>query len=174
MSASRDRRGEPVEQRRLDRGGDRVAGLVVDPDHLLRVPVLGPADVPLLERRRPVVERRSPSGRRSPASASSRRTRSASASLPTPPIRRTSAPRARSIVATLAAPPSRCSRWSARSKRHRRFLADPLGVAPDVAVEDQVADDEDAGVPQRRDASDQVVGHAGSSLTSRAYAGRRA
>ena len=45
-------------------------------------------------------------------------------------------------------------------ERDRRFLADPLGVAPDVAVEDQVADDQDAGVAERLDASDQVVRHA--------------
>jgi hypothetical protein len=48
----------------------------------------------------------------------------------------------------------------------RRLLTDPLGVPPNVAVEDQVADHEDAGLAQGRDASDQVVSHAGSSLTA--------
>ena len=56
-------------------------------------------------------------------------------------------PQARNIVATLAAPPSRCSRWSARNERHRGFLADPLGKAPDVAVENQVATTTIRGLP---------------------------
>ncbi len=45
-------------------------------------------------------------------------------------------------------------------ERYGGLLADPLGVPPDVTVEDQVANDEDAGMPERLDAADQVVGHA--------------
>ena len=41
----------------FDQGGDRVALFVVDPDHLLGMPVLGAADVAFLERGRPIVER---------------------------------------------------------------------------------------------------------------------
>jgi hypothetical protein len=45
-------------------------------------------------------------------------------------------------------------------ERDRGFLADALGIAPDIAVEDQVSDHQDAGVSQRLYATDQVEGHA--------------
>ena len=65
------------------------------------------------------------------------------------------------MVATLAGPAEPVlASASARSKRDRRLLADPLGVAPDVAVEDQVADDEQSRLPQRLDPPDEVESHA--------------
>ena len=63
------------------------------------------------------------------------------------------------MVATLLAPPSRSSRWSACSRMTGRFLADALGVAPDVAVEHQVADDQHARLAEALHQFDQVGGH---------------
>jgi hypothetical protein len=39
------------------------------------------------------------------------------------------------------------------------FLADPFGVAPDVAVEDQVADDQNPRLSEFLNAADQIVSH---------------
>ena len=70
----------------------------------------------------------------------------ASASRPTPPIRRTSAPSAREHRGDARRAAEPVLAVVGPEQGDRRLLADPLGVAPDVAVEDQVADDEDAGV----------------------------
>ncbi len=45
-------------------------------------------------------------------------------------------------------------------QRHRRFLADPFGIAPDVAVQDQITDDHDPRLAQVLHATDQVMSHA--------------
>lgn len=46
-------------------------------------------------------------------------------------------------------------------QRDRGFLTDSFCLAPDVTVEDEIAEDEDAGVSQRFHALDEVRGHAG-------------
>ena len=100
-----------------------------------------------------------------PCSRSIRRTKPASKSRPTPPISRTSAPRARSIVATLAAPPSRCSRWSARNRGTGASWLIRSAIAPDVTVQDQVADHDDPRVAELLDTPHQIMRHPGSSMT---------
>ena len=46
------------------------------------------------------------------------------------------------MLQTLAAPPSRASRSIGPQQNHGSFLADALGVAPGVAIENQIADDQ--------------------------------
>ena len=92
----------------FDHGRNRVAFFIIDANHLLRVPVLRPTDIPFLDRRRSVLERQHQAVI-DPLFVQHLADQVASSSHPTPPMSRTSAPKARSIVATLAAPPSRCS-----------------------------------------------------------------
>ena len=63
------------------------------------------------------------------------------------------------MLATLAAPPSRTSRRSLAEQNDGRFLADSLGVAPGVAIEDQVAQDEHPRTAQVLDEINQMVRH---------------
>ncbi len=130
-------------QTRFEHGWHRVALFIVNADHLLRVAVLRPADVAFLERGWPVVE-----GQHQAV---------------VDPLHRQHPPNqvGFGIAANAAGecdlrtqcPQHGCDAGSAAQamlaligpqERHGGFLADSIGKAPDVTVEDQVADDHDA------------------------------
>ncbi len=151
--------GQAPDQLGLDGERQRVAGLVVDPDHLLRVAVLRPADVPLLERGRPVVE----------GDHVGMVDRQVVEDLPDMPRLGVAAdpadqadlrPEGREHRRHARRPAEAVLAGVGPEQGDGRLLADPLGVAPDVAVQDQVADDQQPGTAQRFDATDQIKGHA--------------
>ena len=140
-------------------GRNRVARLVIHPDHLLGVPILRPADIALLERGRPIVQRQDqpvvdPLLRQASATsvAPRRPDRLLLPSEPAPPARAASSPRW---------PPRPADARAGRpQERNRRFLADPFGETPDVPVQHQVADDHDPRAAQPLQPPYQIRRHA--------------
>ena len=122
----------------------RAGGFLVDPEQLLAVAALGQADDACLAGGGPTGDLLDASRidaeaghHRQDLLGRPRRSRAA-------PKRATrAAPRAARLAATLPAPPSRCSRLTTRSTGHGRFRADPLGIAVEVAVQHEVADQQD-------------------------------
>ena len=55
-------------------------------------------------------------------------------------------PSARMLLNTFAAPPSLKRFRIDMDHRNRRFRRDPAHTAPDIVIEDEVADDEDGGL----------------------------
>ena len=136
----------------------RLAFLVIDADHLLRMAVLGPADVAFLDRAGPVGVDQD----RLVVDAVIEQHLADAAAV------------------GVGADDAGQGRLGAEGAEHggdaagaaepllapvgvqqddRRFLADALGVAPDVAVEHQVADDQHARLAQLLHQVDQVGGH---------------
>ena len=68
------------------------------------------------------------------------------------------------MVATLLAPPEPFFALVGVQQNDRRFLADALGVAPDVAIEHDVADHQHARLAETLHQIDQVGGHGCPSL----------
>jgi hypothetical protein len=137
---------------------DRVACLVVDADHLLRVSILSPPDVSLLEGCRPITEGDDQSivdlvfGQHRPHQR-------CFAVVPDPSDEPHLRPESthhgcdigRATVPVLAVIGSQ--------EGHGSFLADPFGVPPDVAIQDQVANHHDARTAQFLDPPNQIMRH---------------
>jgi hypothetical protein len=142
----------------LDRVADGPAVLVIDAEHLLRVPVLGAADVALLDGGGPA--------------------RVADDPLVVDPLVGQHLADAAAVVVAAddagqhhpGAERPQHGRHAARAAEpllapvgpqqdHRRLLADALGVAPDVAVEHQVAEHQHARLAEVLHQVDQFLGH---------------
>ena len=153
----------------FDHRRDRVARLVVDADHLLRMPVLRPADVSFLESGRPVVQGDDPPVvdlvfAQHPAHQGGFGVVADSADQPHLRLQRPQHGRharraAEPMLALVGA-----------QERNRSFLADPFGIAPDVAVENQVAHDHDTRTAQAFHAPNQVMRHRRGSPLSLGFA----
>jgi hypothetical protein len=129
---------------------DGLAGLVVHPDHLLRVLLLGPADVAFLHGGRaghvgqdgPVVDAKAVEhGADADAvGVIAHHTGDGNPRTQCRQHHRHAAGAAKAFLATVGA-----------KEHHRRLLADALGIAPDIPVEHEVAQDQNIGFAKPRD-----------------------
>ena len=145
--------------------GNRRADFAIDPQHLMRMPMLRPAEVALLQRGRPV--RIADHARAIDAlafefqphqsafeiradHAGHRHLRIQSAKQ-VGDVRRPAEPDFLPVFA---------------EQNHRGFLADAFGIAPHVAVEDQIPDHQNPGPAQVLNNVNQMVRHCGRSSSN--------
>ncbi len=148
-------------QLRLQRGGQRTAHLVIDADHLLRMACLRSPDVAFLDRRRPLgihqhrlgvdaqVEQHLPDADSVGVGADDAGQGDAGSEGPQQGGHAAGA--AQALLASFGV-----------QQDDGSLLADALGIAPDIAVQHQVADHEHARLAEARHQIEQVnVGHGG-------------
>ena len=154
----RRRRPRAAPPRRSARGRPRASGagrFPIGAHDLLVV-----RDDARLARRRPVVEREHRPTYRQSISSSSSRTRSPSASLPTPPTNVTARAERAQVVGDVARAAERERVIVHRDDRHRRLGRDARDAAPDPLVDHHVADRRATRRPRMRASSSLARGTA--------------